>query len=88
MLDERNDSIVECIGVREFGVVANVYPTVEEMWKAIDKLGMNVDKEQDLESICEELLRLKMIIIFSMQLTKQVEEEKLSNVVWEQQEIF
>lgn len=30
---------------------------------------------------------IEMIIIFSMQLTKQVEEEKLFNVAWEQQEI-
>lgn len=52
LLDERNDSIVECIGVREFGVVTNVYPTVEEMCKVIDKLGMDVDKGQDIESIC------------------------------------
>ena len=56
LLDERNDSIVECIGVREFGVVANVYPTVEEMCKVIDKLGMDVDKEQELESICEDFV--------------------------------
>ncbi len=52
MLDERNDSIMECIGVQEFGVVTNVYPTVEEIGKVIDELGMDVDKEQDLESIC------------------------------------
>jgi len=52
LLDERNDSVVECIGVREFGVVANVYPTVEEMCKVIDKLGMDIDKGQDLEIIC------------------------------------
>lgn len=52
LLGERNDSIVECIGVREFGVVANVYPTVEEMCKVIDKLGLDIDKEQELESIC------------------------------------
>lgn len=52
LLDERNDSIVECIGVREFGVVANVYPTVEEMCKVIDKLGLDIDKGQELESIC------------------------------------
>lgn len=56
LLDERNDSIVECIGVREFGVVANVYPTVEEICKVIDKLGMDVDKGQDLESICEDFV--------------------------------
>lgn len=52
LLNERNDSIVERIGVREFGVVANVYPTVKEMCKVIDKLGMDIDKEQELESIC------------------------------------
>lgn len=52
LLDERNDSIMECIGVQKFGVVTNVYPTVEEMGKVIDELGMDVDKEQDLESIC------------------------------------
>ena len=56
LLDERNDSIVECIGVREFAVVTNVYPTVEEMCNAIDKLGILVDKEQDLESICEDFV--------------------------------
>lgn len=52
LLDERNDSIVECIGVQKFGVVTNVYPTVEEMCKVIDKLGMDIDKGQELESIC------------------------------------
>lgn len=50
------DSIIECIDVREFGVVANVYPTVEEMCNAIDKLDMVVDKAQDLESICEDFV--------------------------------
>lgn len=56
LVDERNDSIVECIGVREFGAVTNVYPTVEEMCKVIDKLGMDIDKGQHLESICEDFV--------------------------------
>ena len=56
LLDERNDSIVECIGVREFGVVANVYPSVDEMCKVIDKLDMDIDKGQGLESICEDFV--------------------------------
>ena len=56
LLDERNDSIVEYIGVREFGVVTNVYPTVEEMCKVIDKLGMDVDKGQDFDSVFEDFV--------------------------------